>query len=171
MNQKLIFLIVFSILLFAGLFLLHSTRGKKESLQSQEGKENPGEEISFTIVKEEPNSPFDKKQNIVITSQKQYNDLWKRLFPIDRSAPEENFEKYTIIALFQGEQPSSGYEIKVQRIVQSDQALGVYLQEEIPDKNCQETQIKTAPYQIVRIQKPLTETMRFYEKTEIKECT
>jgi hypothetical protein len=67
-------------------------------------------------------------QNYVIKDKGEWESLWARLFPglSERTPlPEIDFERRTLLAVFQGTQPTSGYEISIRQVVESENAVEV----------------------------------------------
>src|SRR5215210_7471130 len=61
-------------------------------------------------------SGHTEKKNYVITSKEDWETLWDKV--VSRSnprpaAPEVDLSKHSLVAVFQGNQPSSGYSISV----------------------------------------------------------
>jgi hypothetical protein len=73
-----------------------------------------------------------------------------------------------IIAVFQGEKPTGGYEIDIIKIVEAD-SLTVFANETLPQQGCPVIFAITRPYHIVKIAKTDKEAM-FSMQQEIEGC-
>jgi len=56
-----------------------------------------------------------------------------------------------VIAVFQGQQPTGGYEIKIEKIIETRDKLRVYIKETIPDSSDMVTQALSSPYHLVKL--------------------
>jgi hypothetical protein len=64
--------------------------------------------------------------------------------------PKVDFEKNAVIAVFAGQQPSTGYAIQVSKVVDSSARL-VSITIAKPDDGCMNGQSLTTPYELVTI--------------------
>jgi hypothetical protein len=64
-----------------------------------------------------------------------------------------DFTQHSIIAVFQGNQPSSGYDISITKIVRSGRKLKVHVKEVSPDLPCKVLLVITQPFQIIQTEK------------------
>ena len=97
-------------------------------------------------------SGHTEKKNYVITSKEDWESLWDRV--VSRShprpaAPEVDFSKHSLIAVFQGNQPSSGYSISVYRLVKSGKKLKIFVREVLPADECVVMLVITQPFEII----------------------
>jgi hypothetical protein len=64
-----------------------------------------------------------------------------------------NYEAHFVIAVFQGRKPSTGYSVKIERIVREGNKVSIYAQFLEPKPDQAKADIDTLPYHLVRIQK------------------
>jgi hypothetical protein len=66
-----------------------------------------------------------------------------------------DYEKYFVIAVFRGGKPTTRYDVEIERVVKQDDKIVVYalLWEPAPYTGFSETE--TAPYQVVKVQRPV----------------
>ncbi|HXK70733.1 MAG TPA: protease complex subunit PrcB family protein, partial [Caldisericia bacterium] len=78
-------------------------------------------------------------------------------------------EKYTIIAVFMGELPTSGYSINIDKIIEEKMGVKVFLTETMPGKDCQVNQVFTYPYQVVKVPK-ISKIVDFIYNKVVEDC-
>lgn len=105
--------------------------------------------VPFTKIARGDISTVTKRVNYLITSAAQLNELWK-MVDATSTPPIVDFKTSAVIAVFAGEQPTTGYAIAVAKIEDSN-TRNVFLALAEPDGNCIEGQIITAPYEIVTV--------------------
>jgi hypothetical protein len=91
-------------------------------------------------------------------------------FPLP-PAPEIDFDRHSLIAVFQGQQPSSGYSISVSRLIKSGRKLKVKVREVIPQDSCVVLMVITDPVHIIlteRIENP--DRVSFRIQQQLTEC-
>lgn len=127
--------------------------------------------ICFLTVLNLRDSGHDNTQNYVIQNKGEWESLWEK---ISRSSeitplPEIDFERRTLLAVFQGAQPSSGYEISIREVVETENALEVSVKAFAPGKHCVVTGGFTRPFHIIEI--PKTEkAVVFNVKQKTRNC-
>ncbi|HKP88090.1 MAG TPA: protease complex subunit PrcB family protein [Blastocatellia bacterium] len=114
------------------------------------------------------------KTNYVVTTREEWEKVWSaahaNAYPIP-PAPEVDFAGRSIIAVFQGDQPSSGYDISVTKLVRSGKKLKVHVREVSPDLPCKVLLVITQPFQIILTEKiDHPEKVKFKTKQELKLC-
>jgi len=116
----------------------------------------------------------------VITNQEDWANLWQQINPSDEGdadpevkiplpPPEVDFTRYTVIAVFMGEQPTDGHSITVFKVKEVGSALKVFVKSASADSSCQIAQVKTQPYHIVEIDKTEKE-VRFNVRQVTEPC-
>jgi len=99
---------------------------------------------------------FQQKEysSYAIRNSAEFNCLLKKIPDISPSSiPYINFDKEILIAVFQGLKPTGGYDIRIEKVIMSNDQLYVYLKEKKPDRNAIVTCAFTSPYHIIKIQK------------------
>jgi hypothetical protein len=111
-------------------------------------------------------------QNFLINTETEWQNLWEQMFS-NRSdkppLPEIDFAGRTLVAVFQGVQPSGGYEIAIQEIVETENALDVVVKAFAPGKRCVLPGAVTRPFDIVEIEKTEKEVV-FHVKHRVRNC-
>lgn len=110
---------------------------------------SPAVEVQFTKIARGDISTIEERVNYFITSETQLNELWK-MVDATSTPPKIDFEKEAVIAVFAGQKPTTGYEIRVSKVEDSE-IRNVSLTLEEPDSRCIESQIIIAPYEIVTV--------------------
>ena len=77
---------------------------------------------------------------------------WKSILG-DNIAKDVNFDEFSAVAVFLGEKPTGGYDIKINSVIEEETAIRVYVEESSPGKKCMVTQAFTSPFEIVKIPK------------------
>lgn len=79
-----------------------------------------------------------------------------------------DFEQHSVLILFRGSKPSSGYRTIIEQIIQSDDEAAVHAQFWNPSPHWGETTALTSPHHIVKISKQSTEpSLKFTIKQKI----
>lgn len=117
--------------------------------------------VPFTKIAQGSQSAIERRVNYFITSVDQLNTLWK-MVDATSTPPAIDFKKDAVIAVFAGEQPTTGYAIMVSKIEDSSTRL-VSITLARPDGNCMVGQAFTAPYELVTL--PATSLPLAHEDT------
>ncbi|MEK6407831.1 MAG: protease complex subunit PrcB family protein [Acidobacteriota bacterium] len=83
--------------------------------------------------------------------------------------PEIDFTRRTIVAVFQGSQPSGGYEISIQELVETESSLEVFVKAFAPGKRCIVTGKISRPFDIIEIEKTEKQVV-FHMKHKFRDC-
>ena len=114
-----------------------------------------GEEVPFVIIDEgDSYSGFAEQQGVVVYSTEEWEKLWKQVHASivpTPELPEVDFDQQIIVAVFAGEKPSGGYTVKVDRILQTDEAVTVYVVEDSPEPEEMTITVISYPYQMVKM--------------------
>ena len=106
--------------------------------------------VSFQKIVSGTNSSVTKRVNYLITSPIQLKNLWLMIDAAE-TAPAIDFSKYVIVAVFAGQNPTTGYDIQISKIEDTATARIVSLTLAKPDGNCITGQAVTAPYELVLV--------------------
>jgi hypothetical protein len=156
-NKKtfyLILIILVILVLGVALFFIFNKYTISNLIQSHENNV-----VNFETIKTRTPSIHIEKKNYVIENNQDWQSLWnkmdlKELNEVAKpSAPEVDFSKNMVIAIFQGTKSTGGYSIEITKIIETKDALEIYITEKSPGKNCIVTQAFTSPYQIIKIPK------------------
>lgn len=130
--------------------------------------------VAFETVAKYVMSGHAEKKNYVITNEEDWERLWDKVasnsYPRP-AAPDVDFSKHDIIAVFQGNQPSSGYSTSVTGVVKSGRKLKVYVREVSPADECRVLLVITQPFELIRTEKiEDADRVRFKVEREITAC-
>ena len=140
------------------------------SVTAASAQEGP-QPLAFETLGKHSSSGHREKRNYLITSREEWQGLWERVHTdvIPKpDLPAVDFTQRVIIAVFQGEQTSGGFEISVTDLVKNGKKLTAKVTEVSPGGSCGVTAALTQPYHII-----VTDKMRkvkFKVKREIREC-
>ena len=105
----------------------------------------------ISILSEGSMSEVDSYQTLIIDDQDSYQEFIsnnKLVIP----NPVDLRER-TVVAIFMGYRPTSGYSIEIADVTEQDQKMFIKVNLKQPGKNCINLQVITNPYQIVSIKK------------------
>jgi uncharacterized protein (UPF0248 family) len=128
--------------------------------------------VCFLSVLKVSDSSHPEQENIVINDNGQWQSLWQTLFAntnIKPPLPEIDFTRRTIIAVFQGEQATTGYQISIEEALETENAVEVTVKAFSPGKRCVLLGKVTRPLHIVEIEKTQKEIV-FHVKRRIRNC-
>lgn len=108
--------------------------------------------IPYQLVAQGPHSGIATRQFVVVDRAEQWRSLWQdHRGSRNARAPDINFDRYRLVAIFMGEQRSGGYSIDVQRIEKRDEAVWIKLREQTPAPDQMVTMALTQPFVMVKI--------------------
>lgn len=97
-------------------------------------------------------SGVKENRAVVVRDQQQWRELWSR-HDASTPAPEVDFSKENVVAVFGGETPTAG--VKIQIVVQDDpidsDRLNVFYRRTVVKKNGFSARVQCAPYAIVKV--------------------
>ena len=141
-------------------------------------------ELPFSVI-ELGNITIKDRGNYVINSREELDELLNKsmygfrqmklnnnldlAISLETLTPEIDLEKYTIIAVFMGELPTSGYSINIDKIIEEKMGVKVFLTETMPGKDCQVNQVFTYPYQVVKVPK-ISKIVDFIYNKVVEDC-
>jgi hypothetical protein len=130
--------------------------------------------VEFEAIAKYLSSGHIEKKNYVITNREDWQRLWEKVVAYSYprpTAPEIDFSKHDLIAVFQGNQPSSGYSISVTKLIRSGKKLKVYVREVLPGDECRVLLVLTQPFEIIQTDKVAdADRVVFKIKPEITVC-
>ncbi len=124
-------------------------------LGSGRSTETPGgtEEVSFSVLSAgAAAADMREKKNYRIVDEAQLAMIWA-LAHGDEAPPVVDFTSNEVLAVFDGEHTTGGYEISVERILDQEDVREVRIVHAAPDASCVVTQAVTSPFQIVIVPK------------------
>jgi hypothetical protein len=135
------------------------------------GQEHP-RKIKYQTVTKHFTCSHSARDFYAITDDEAWKRLWASLmYEGGPPAPEVDFSRNSLIAVFQGDQRSSGFDIAVSKIVKKDGHVTVHVKEVIPEDACKVLMVVTQPFHIV-LTKKLDDpsVVDFKVKQRIKVC-
>ncbi|MGE5329421.1 MAG: protease complex subunit PrcB family protein [Deltaproteobacteria bacterium] len=124
---------------------------KEKGLQSMKNTE-PG----FETIMISEYCGINEPNNAVVQNKEKFEELWKLtnsgVYPVT-AAPEIDFEKNTIVAVYMGQKPTGGYRIEITKIEENEQNVVVTVKETMAQGDSILTNVLTSPVHIVKIKK------------------
>lgn len=112
-------------------------------------------------------SSFAEFKTLVITDHAEFEKVWAQIyrdqFP-HPSLPETDFTKDMVLAVFMGEQPTSGYRIDIIEVTENANSLEVQYVKHKPRPGEPVAQVLTRPFCLAKIEK-IDKPVRFMEVT------
>ncbi len=110
----------------------------------------PSSGVAFTeITSGSLATQVSAAKNYVISSADDFAPLWKQI--TSTHIPTVDFKQYSVIAVFAGERPTSGYGIAIDKITDTPDKRIVHIVLTVPGKNCVTNQTATSPYAVVQV--------------------
>jgi hypothetical protein len=135
------------------------------------GQEHP-RKLKFQTVTKHFACSHSARDFYAVTDNETWTRLWATLvYEGGPPAPVVDFSRHSLIAVFQGDQRSSGFDISVSKIVKKDGRVTVHVKEVIPEDACKVLMVVTQPFHIVLTKKLDDPSLvDFKVKQRIKEC-
>jgi hypothetical protein len=116
--------------------------------------------IDFTTIAQGTNSGYQSASRTGIDNLEEWVDFWQQhtcnVEP-PPPVPQVDFTRYSVVAVFAGEQPTGGYSIEILRVEtgdsQTQEQLAVTVQHRQPGAGDLVTEALTYPYHMIRIPK------------------
>jgi hypothetical protein len=122
---------------------------RKWVLREGEGAADP---VAFESIDSGPRSGVAEFLETVVTDRDSWEDLWRRHAPSE-PVPEVDFGSESVVGVFLGSRPTSGYSVGILAIRSSD-GLEVFWRESAPGEDCMVLQALTNPFVLVRVPVP-----------------
>lgn len=117
-------------------------------------------------------SGVGSRGSIVITNAQAFADFWaeanRRLTPVP-PLPEVDFSKEIVVGFAMGQQPTSGYDVRVHDPQRSRGVVTLKVEETLPGPDCPLLQVITAPIDLARLTRTGDE-IRFENETVVRGC-
>lgn len=129
---------------------------------------HPGENLSFTVIDSGGVAvDMDHRANVRLQNADDLQRLWSQVYGADAPAPDIDFNKYDVFAVFEGSHSTSGYGIKISAVYESNGMRSVQVLRTVPGPSCTTASQITSPFQMIRISKTDLE----YSVTDTTETT
>lgn len=113
-----------------------------------------GREVSFSVLSAGAAAAnMTEQKNFRATDAAQLAEVWALAHGEGAKPPAVNFEKEEVLAVFDGERPSGGYGVSVERVVDNGSVREVSILHAAPGPSCATSEAVTSPFQIVRVKK------------------
>ncbi len=126
-------------------------------------------DISFKTIRTGIYSSQHEKKDHVIDNLIEWETFWWSM-DTTQSLPDINFSENLVLAIFMGARSSGGYSISVNKIIETNSALEVFLKEVSPGQRCGVTMALTQPYTIAVVEKT-GKDVQFTTEQEVTECS
>jgi hypothetical protein len=125
-----------------------SSSGKDRAAAAQ------GRVVSFRVLDSGSRSGIAAPQEMVATSAEEWERLWQAhqagAFP-QRPLPAVDFSTSLCVAIFAGERPTGGFEVKIEQVVESANGLEVTYRVSRPPAGAIVSQSLTSPFEIIAV--------------------
>ncbi len=144
----------------------HSVNGTSEYLQTgvyvQQGLETaasaPGagaQQVAWEVLAQGQKAVgFDKPQYVLVNSQDQLTNLWYKAYGSQLNVPPVptiDFSRETVLAVFDGQKSTGGYDLKVRSVSVENGELYVDLVKQQPQQGQITTQALTSPWLLIHV--------------------
>ena len=153
--------IAFLIFVFALISVTVASAQDKDAKTTQtQTQTQPQTEVTVTyeIIQQGTYSGFKEAAARVITTKKDWEELWKKhtsvLVP-QPPVPELNFDTDVVAVIFSGEKRTSGYRIVIKSIEAEGNDVVVQYMETEPPADSFTLQVLTQPFEMIKISKPV----------------
>jgi hypothetical protein len=129
--------------------------------------------LEFVTIAKESYSGANKKENLVITNEKAWEEFWNKIYSTQfpkPKAPDIDFKKEILIGVLAGEFSTGGYSIEVIEIQQANEKINVKVKSKSPGPRCGVTSALTQPIHLVKMGKPDYKEIVFTESNHITNC-
>lgn len=113
-------------------------------------------ELSFETVLSEIYSNHNSKMEYIIKDEIKWKEIWNIVYANIEPTPkiiDIDFEKYMLIAVFQGIKNTGGYNIEIEKIIETVDTLEIYIKETKPSAEDMVSEALTQPCHIIKIEK------------------
>lgn len=110
----------------------------------------------------------ERHVNRIYDTQAKWDVALRQISVPDNLLPVD-FEKEMLIGAFMGTQPTAGYEVRVEKVLDRGGESEVYVTEYAPGTGCVTAQVQTAPFVIVKIG-IINKKVKFFAKGEVRNC-
>lgn len=125
--------------------------------------------VRFTLLTEGQHAvAADREANYRITSREQLDTLWTQVYGSDRpNLPAIDFERYEVLAVFDGSHSTGGYDITVTEVVDAGLVRTVHILHTRPGNDCMLSTARSSPYELIVLPK-MREGLRLAHTDQIE---
>lgn len=109
---------------------------------------------------------------LAINDQETWTRVWTQAFCDSYSCPptpQVDFEHRTVLVVFLGQKPTSGYAVNVTQVTQQGSELHVLVTLTTPGRSCGEYEVLTFPFHFVDLPKT-SMAVTFTNQTSVRNC-
>lgn len=133
------------------------TKTQTPMIEMTPKKSEPGSSLPFITLAQDA-SPGDGRQEAayLLAANPNHLESWRGKMPqvVDISGlSSTDFERFFLIGVYQGVQPTGGYGIQIHQVDQIDNVVNVRVQKTEPGPDAMLIQVLTVPYHIIRVEK------------------
>jgi len=134
-----------------GGFIYYGGSGKLPfSFGSGSSVADQGTEVAFVELAHGTYSEVSIRKNYLINTPEQLRTLWS-MTDAQGDVPNVDFGQYEVLAVFAGDEPTSGYAIAVSDVRDSDAQRFVSVTLSTPGASCVLAPAESQPYQIIEV--------------------
>ena len=130
-----------------------------------------GTELAFRLLDRGDYAAIEEAGCLVVRSQAEFADLWNRIHEnvsAEPPLPDVDFSRQLVLAAFQGQQPSGGHSIAIDRVVDHGDRLTVLAAKTVPAADAMVTMALTSPYHLVAVD--LADGRAAFVRVEFRGC-
>ncbi len=130
-----------------------------------------GTELAFRSLDRGDYAAIQEAGCVVVRSQAEFAELWHRIHQAgsaERPLPGVDFSRQLVLASFQGQQPSGGHSISIDRVVDRGDQLTVLVSKRVPAADAFVTMVLTSPYHLVAVD--LADGHAAFVRVEFRGC-
>ncbi len=128
--------------------------GRNDLMAAAESAREPYSPVTFLTVSKGYRSGVRAPQQIVLSNQDEWSELWrKHSSELYSTPPTVLFDQEFVVAIFLGEKTTGGYDITIVRAERNDDELVIYFEEITPAPGSMLIQAFMQPFHIVRFNK------------------
>lgn len=144
----------------------------QKAITTTEPQKVEEKDISFTVLEQGDMAPGAKnRKNYAIYNQDELDSFWKLSHVSDTSkAPKIDFNKKYVLVVFAGTKPSTGYEIKVTKVKDTEATRTIEVAMIVPGEGCKTKEEKTSPYQFVSVPYDSGVSLSHSDVTKTEDC-
>ncbi|MEM3704112.1 MAG: protease complex subunit PrcB family protein [Candidatus Bathyarchaeia archaeon] len=142
MQRKTLLTIIVSLIAMFALLALHTL-----------DVTSTGAKMGFKTISKGVWSGHTSQSYYVIQDADEWARVWnehQQIFTPQRSPPDIDFSEATVIAVFMGQCPTTGYSIEVREVIDTGLAVIVKVEKTYPGRGCIVGEALTNPYHIVQ---------------------